>query len=72
MRCKVFALVACVFVLAISSIAYAEEAAGKAIPRAAKIFISPMPDGFDEYLKAAIEKKKAAGRPSSFKPVHID
>jgi hypothetical protein len=58
MRCKVFALVACVFVLAISSIAYAEEAAGKAIPRAAKIFISPMPDGFDEYLKAAIEKKK--------------
>lgn len=34
------------------------QAANKIIPPNAKVFIAPMPDGFDEYLKAAIEKKK--------------
>lgn len=28
------------------------------IPRGAKVFVAPMPDNFDQYLKAAIEKKK--------------
>ncbi len=28
------------------------------IPTGAKVFIEPMPNGFDTYLKAAIEKKK--------------
>jgi|ERR1035437_1428178 hypothetical protein len=28
------------------------------IPKGATVFIAPMPDGFDTYLKTAIEKKK--------------
>lgn len=28
------------------------------IPKGAKVFVAPMPDDFDQYLKAAIEKKK--------------
>jgi hypothetical protein len=32
--------------------------ASKVIPPHAKIFVASMPDGFDEYLKAAIEAKK--------------
>ena len=28
------------------------------IPRGAKVFIAPMPDNFQEFLKAAIDKKK--------------
>lgn len=35
-------------------------AANKVLPAGAKMFIAPMPDGFDEFLKAAIEKKKVA------------
>ena len=30
----------------------------KVIPPNAKAFVAPMPDGFDEYLKSAIQKKK--------------
>jgi hypothetical protein len=33
-------------------------ATNKVLPSGAKVFIAPMPDGFDEFLKAAIEKKK--------------
>ena len=33
-------------------------AAGKVIPAHSKVFVAPMPDGFDEYLKAAIANKK--------------
>ena len=28
------------------------------IPKGAKVFVAPMPDGFDAYVRAAIEKKK--------------
>lgn len=34
------------------------QVANKVIPPNAKVFIAPMADGFDEYLKAAFEKKK--------------
>lgn len=34
------------------------QTANKVIPPNSKVFIAPMPDGFDEFLKAAIEKKK--------------
>jgi len=34
------------------------QAANKVIPPNSKVFIAPMPDGFDEFLRAAIEKKK--------------
>jgi len=35
-----------------------QATAGKVIPAKAKVFIAAMPDGFDLYLKDAIEKKK--------------
>jgi hypothetical protein len=35
-----------------------QAAPNKVLPSGAKVFIAPMPDGFDEFLKAAIEKKK--------------
>jgi hypothetical protein len=35
-----------------------QTAANKVIPPSAKVFVAPMPDGFDEYLKAAIAAKK--------------
>ena len=34
------------------------QTSNKVIPPNAKVFVAPMPDGFDEFLKAAIEKKK--------------
>jgi hypothetical protein len=58
MRVKVLALLAVLFVPVVCCICYADDVASKVIPRGAKIFIAPMPDGFHEYLKAAIEKKK--------------
>ena len=36
---------------------FAQNPAGQ-IPSGAKVFIAPMPNGFETYLKAAIEKKK--------------
>jgi hypothetical protein len=51
-------------VLACTSIAGSQAAAAKGaddsqvIPAGAKVFIAPMPENFNEYLKAAIEKKK--------------
>src|SRR4051794_34553180 len=32
--------------------------APEAIPAGSKVFVAPMPDGFDQYIKAAINKKK--------------
>jgi hypothetical protein len=49
---------AAVLVVLLSSPAvFAQNQAGQ-IPSGAKVFIAPMPNGFDTYLKAAIEKKK--------------
>lgn len=36
---------------------FGQATENKIIPPHAKVFVAPMPDGFDEYLKAAIEKK---------------
>lgn len=54
-----------IFVTAVSMMALClfpqasgQATANKVIPANAKVFIAPMPDGFDEFLKAAIEKKK--------------
>ena len=58
MRVKVLAVLAVLFCLLVSAISYADDVAKKVIPRGAKIFIAPMPDGFHDYLKAALEKKK--------------
>ena len=35
-----------------------QAAPNKVIPPGAKVFVAPMPDGFDEFLKAAIVAKK--------------
>ena len=57
MKSKMF--VAAVLLLALLGFPQASgQAASKVIPANAKVFVAPMPDGFDEYLKAAIEKKK--------------
>jgi hypothetical protein len=37
---------------------YGQEAATSKIPAGSKVFVAPMDDGFHEYLKAAIQKKK--------------
>jgi hypothetical protein len=58
MRAKAFVLGIVLIVLIGFSPAYGQAATSKAIPPGAKVFIAPMPDGFDEYLRAAIEKKK--------------
>jgi hypothetical protein len=58
MRATAFVLGIVLIVLIGFSSAYGQAATSKAIPPGAKVFIAPMPDGFDEYLGAAIEKKK--------------
>jgi hypothetical protein len=57
MKSKMF--VAAVLLLALLGFPQTSgQAVSKVIPANAKVFVAPMPDGFDEYLKAAIEKKK--------------
>jgi hypothetical protein len=47
-----------VLVILLSSPAVFAQKPAEHIPSGAKVFIAPMPNGFDTYLKAAIEKKK--------------
>lgn len=50
-----------VFTMAVVFAAQAEDKKGAAsskIPNGAKVFVAPMADGFDTYLKEAIAKKK--------------
>jgi len=58
MKKTLFVLAACLAVLCLFPQASAQAAASKIIPVHAKVFVAPMPDGFDEYLKAAIANKK--------------
>jgi hypothetical protein len=37
---------------------HAQQTAAKTLPLGAKIFVAPMEDGFDDYLKSAIRKKE--------------
>lgn len=48
---------AAILLILLSSSVIAQNQAGQ-IPTGAKVFIATMPNGFDTYLKAAIEKKK--------------
>ena len=48
----------CIAILALCLTSVAADTPAKSIPKNAKVYISPMPDGFDTFLKAAIEKKK--------------
>lgn len=58
MKKTLFVLAACLALLCLFPQASAQAAAGQIIPAHAKVFVAPMPDGFDEYLKAAIANKK--------------
>jgi hypothetical protein len=58
MRATAFVLGIVLIVLIGFSSAYGQAATSKTIPPGAKVFLAAMPDGFDEYLRAAIEKKK--------------
>jgi len=58
MRTTAFGLGVALIVLISFSPAYGQAATNKVLPSGAKVFIAAMPDGFDEYLKAAIEKKQ--------------
>jgi len=44
--------------LGLAPIAFPQEVANKVIPAGSKVFVSPMDDGFQDYLKAAIQSKK--------------
>ena len=57
MKTKAFVVLTLLFALfALPQVS--SQNASKIIPPNAKVFVSPMSDGFDEFLKAAIEKKK--------------
>lgn len=49
---------ASVLVILLTSFAVIAQNPTGQIPSGAKVFIAPMPNGFETYLKAAIEKKK--------------
>ena len=51
-------LLAVLLAVGLAPIAFPQEAANKVIPEGSKVFISPMDDGFHDFLKAAIEAKK--------------
>lgn len=45
-------------VMAISMAGYAQNTNSKAIPAGSKVYIAPMDNGFEEFLKAAIANKR--------------
>jgi hypothetical protein len=47
-----------VLAFALASIAASQETANKLVPAGSKVFIAPMENGFDDYLKAALQSKK--------------
>ena len=57
MKSKAFIALILLFALFAFQHASSQEAR-KVIPPNSKVFVASMPDGFDEFLKAAIEKKK--------------
>jgi len=57
MKSKAFIALILLFALSVFQHASSQEAS-KVIPPNSKVFVASMPDGFDEFLKAAIEKKK--------------
>jgi len=58
-RCVATILVALVLSVVLAEADDAKhEATANKIPKGSKVFIAPMPDGFDTYIKDAIKKKK--------------
>ena len=58
MKKIIFVTAVCVMALCLFPQASGQATANKVIPPNSKVFVASMPDGFDEFLKAAIEKKK--------------
>ncbi len=58
MKIKFTALFATLLLLSLGVVAQKIPNSEGRIPNGAKVFIASMPNGFDAYLKAAIEKKK--------------
>src|ERR1700756_1614544 len=44
--------------VALASMSVAQTASDKVIPAGSKVFVAPMEDGFENYLKAALQSKK--------------
>jgi hypothetical protein len=64
MKSKVF--IAAVLVFALFGFPQASgQTTSEVIPPQAKVFVAPMPDGFDEYLKAAFEKERCRSKSSA-------
>lgn len=51
-------LLAMLLALGLAPMILAQEGANKVIPAGSKVFIAPMEDGFQDYLKAALQAKK--------------
>jgi hypothetical protein len=51
-------LLSVLLLLGIAAIAMGQETANKVIPAGSKVFIAPMENGFDDYVKAALQAKK--------------
>lgn len=57
LRIHIFLLIFAGFVISVASL---DAQTKSSIKAGAKVFIASMPDGFDSYLKSAIEKKKVS------------
>jgi hypothetical protein len=51
-------LLAMLLAVGLAPMMFAQEAANKVIPAGSKVFIAPMEDNFQDYLKAALQAKK--------------
>jgi hypothetical protein len=58
MKIKLVAVSMLVLVVSLGAFSQANSNSKGRIPKGAKLFIAPMPDSFDTYIKAAIDKKK--------------
>lgn len=58
MKLRTVAVVITIALFSLASYAGENVATSRTIPKNSKIYVSAMPDGFDTYLKSALDKKK--------------
>jgi hypothetical protein len=51
-------LLSVLLLVGIAAVAIGQDTASKVIPAGSKVFIAPMENGFDDYVKAALKTKK--------------
>jgi hypothetical protein len=51
-------LLSLLLIVGLAPLALAQEPTNKAVPAGSKVFIAPMEDGFNDYLRAALQAKK--------------